>query len=95
MHIPCEIYYEKYLGDCCNNDCDNCFGDKDVYECTEDFEVTGETILDKAKIEKGDWFWAHFINDDHVLLRNGTDHWLRLQRKYFDKYFTSEFIVRL
>lgn len=92
MWIPCETYYENYLGDCCSGKCDNCPGDKEIYECTEDFEVSGETVLDTVKIKKGQWFWIQFINEDHVLLNDG-DGLLRLKRDLFEKFFTDRFIV--
>ena len=35
--VPCEWFYEHMLGDNCNNKCNECFGDKDVRICKEDF----------------------------------------------------------
>ena len=91
--VPCEWYYEHILGDNCNNKCDECFGDKDIRVCKEDFEVSGETILDKVTIEKGTWWSLIFINDDHVLLDGLDEHQLTLKRDLFDLYFES-FIYR-
>ena len=95
MNIPCEIYYEKYLGDWCDNNCEHCFGDKEVYECIEDFEICGDSILDTVKIEKGEWFWIGGKNRTHVRLLNGTNHELWLMNELFEKYFTDKFIVYL
>lgn len=38
MFVPCEWYYEYILGDNCNNQCEKCFGNKDIRICTKDFE---------------------------------------------------------
>lgn len=78
MYMSCETYYEHYLGDNCDNKCDRCFGDKEIYICTQDFKVSGETILDEVTIKKGEWFWIHFINEDHVILKDPTGNFLRL-----------------
>lgn len=93
MYIPCNIYCENYLGGRCNKKCDNCYGGKEVYECIEDFEVCGDTILDTVKIKKGEWFWIKAKNRTHVILANGTDHLLWLCNEYFEKYFTDRFIA--
>lgn len=93
MYIPCNIYYKNYLGGRCNKKCDKCFGDKEVYECIEDFEVCGDTILDTVKIKKGEWFWIKSKNRTHVILLNGTDHLLWLVNELFEKYFTDRFIA--
>lgn len=37
MFMPCEWYYEYILGDNCNNQCEKCFGNKDIRICTKDF----------------------------------------------------------
>ncbi len=91
--IPCEWYYENVLGDSCNNKCDECFGDKDIRVCKEDFEVCGETILDKVTIKKGSWWSLLFINNDHVLLDGLDGHQLTLKRSLFDSYFEN-FVYR-
>lgn len=95
MHIPCNIYYKNYLRGRCNKKCDKCFGDKEVYECIEDFEVCGDTILDTVKIKKGEWFWIKSKNRIYVILLNGTDHLLWIRNEFFEKYFTDRFIVDL
>lgn len=87
--IHCDWYYEHMLGDNCNNKCDKCFGDKDVRICKKDFEVSGETILDKVTIKKGSWWSLLFINNDHVLLDDLDGHQLTLKRYLFDQYFEN------
>lgn len=87
-YVPCEWYYENILGDKCNNKCDECFGDKDIYICKLSFEVTGY-MLELILIEKNSWWELKFINNDHVLLR-GTNHLeLSLKRDDFDSHFES------
>lgn len=87
MFISCETYYEQYLGDLCDKKCEQCFGDKEIYVCKENFFVTGEIILDKVKIEKGSWFWIKFENDSHVCLECGDDKELLITHEIFNKYF--------
>lgn len=87
MWMSCETYYEKYLGDWCSNNCEKCFGDKEIYICKKDFTVSGKTILDRIKIEEGEWFWIHSNTKDRVVLANGSKHFLHLSRKTFEKYF--------
>lgn len=87
--VPCGWYYEHMLGDSCDNKCDERFGGKDVRICKEDFEVSGETILEKITIKKGSWWSLIFINDDHVLLDGLDGHELRLKRDLFDLYFEN------
>ncbi len=87
--IPCEWYYEYILDDSCNNKCDGCFGDKDIRVCREDFEVCGETILDKVTIKEGSWWSLIFINNDHVVLDDLNGHQLTLKRDLFDLYFEN------
>ena len=87
MIISCEDYYENYLGDWCNNKCDKCFADKELYVVQETFEVCGDTLLDKVAIEKGSWFWIKSKNNTHVILDNGGDRLLYLVHDLFEKYF--------
>lgn len=87
-YVPCEWYYENILGDSCNNKCDECFGDKDIYTCKSSFEVTGD-MLKMVLIEKDSWWELKFINDDYVLLFDTNDHELRLKRDLFDSNFES------
>ena len=77
------------LGDNCNNKCDECFGDKDVRICKEDFEVVGE-MLEIITIKKGSRWSLIFMNHDHVLL-DGLDgrYELRLKRDLYDLYFEN------
>ena len=87
-YVPCEWYYENILGDSCNNNCDECFGDKDIYICKSSFEVTGD-MLETVVIEKNSWWELRFINNDHVLLCGVDYHELRLKRDFFDSNFES------
>lgn len=89
-YVPCEWYYEHILGDNCNNKCYECFGDKDVRICKEDFEVEGE-MLNMITIKKGSWWSVVFMNHDHVLLDNFEGGQLRLKRDLFDQYFENFF----
>jgi len=86
-NVPCEWYYENILGGSCNNKCNECFGDKDIYICKSSFEVPGD-MLQMDVIEKNSWWELIFINNDHVLL--GADNRrLRLKRDFFDSNFES------
>jgi len=87
-YVPCEWYYENILGDSCNNKCDECFGDKNIYVCKSSFEVTGD-MLATVVIEKDSWWELKFINNDHVLLCGADNHELRLKRDFFDSNFES------
>lgn len=87
-YVPCEWYYENILGDSCNNECDECFGDKDIYICKSSFEVIGD-MLEIVLIEKDSWWELKFINNDHVLLCGTNNHELRLKRDFFDQHFKS------
>lgn len=86
--VPCEWFYEYILGDNCNNKCNECFGDKDVRICKEDFKVVGE-MLEIITIKKGSWWSLIFINDDHVLLDGLDGYQLILKRDLFDLYFEN------
>ena len=87
-YVPCEWYYENILGDSCNNKCDECFGDKNIYVCKSSFEVTGD-MLKIVLIEEDSWWELKFINDDHVLLFDTDNNELRLKRDFFDSHFKS------
>ena len=87
-YVPCEWYYENILGDSCNNKCDECFGDKDIYVCKSSFEVAGDK-LEMILIEEDSWWELKFTNNDHVLLYDTNDYELRLKRDLFDSHFES------
>lgn len=89
MTISCEEYYEKYLGDSCNNKCENCFAEKEIYIVKEEFEVCGESVIHKVNIPKGSWWWIMFENTTHVCLTQGDGKELRIIKEMFDKYFYS------
>ena len=86
-YISCEDYYENYLGDWCNNKCEECFGDKEIYKCIETFEVCGKTLLDKVTIEKGEEYWIRYETNTHIGLYRGDDHILHIIKELFEKYF--------
>ena len=87
-YVPCVWWYEHMLGDNCDNNCDECFGDKNVYICKSSFEVTGD-MLETVTIEEGSWWELKFENNDHVLLCGIDDHELRIKRDLFDLNFES------
>ena len=80
-------YYEKYLGDNCDNKCDKCFADKDIYVVQEDFEVIGESVIHKVQIKKDSWYWIRYRNPTHVCLTQGTDRDLLITHELFERYF--------
>jgi len=86
--VPCEWYYENMLGDSCDNNCDECFGDKNIYICKASFEVTGD-MLEMVSIEQNSWWELKFMNNDHVLLYGTNNHELRIKRNLFDSHFES------
>ncbi|MFR2765488.1 MAG: hypothetical protein ACLTF6_01750 [Clostridium sp.] len=90
--VSCEWYYEHMLGDSCDNNCDTCFGNKDVRVCVDDFDVPGETLFDRVMISKGSWWFCRFENDDHLLLDNCKGKGLRISKKSYDKHF-KDFII--
>ena len=87
-YVPCEWYYENILGDSCDNNCDECFGGKDIYICKSSFEVIGD-MLEMILIEKNSWWELKFKNNDHVLLCGIDNYELRLKRDLFDSHFES------
>ena len=87
-YVHCEWYYEHILGDTCNNKCNECFGDKDIYVCKSSFEVTGDK-LEMVLIEEDSWWHLGFINNEHVLLYDTNNYELRLKRDLFDSHFES------
>ena len=90
--VPCEWYYEHILGDNCNNDCNNCFGDKDIRICVNDFQVVEESVLHKKIINKGSLWACKFENDDHLVLENVNGKELIISRKLYDKNF-KDYII--
>jgi hypothetical protein len=90
--VPCEWYYEHILGDNCNNDCNNCFGDKDIRICVNDFQVVEESVLHKKIINKGSLWACKFENDTHLVLENVNGKELIISRKLYDKNF-KDYII--
>ena len=89
MYLSCEEYYEKYLGDNCNNNCEYCYGRKEIYICKKEFEVCGESVIHKIKIEKDDWYWILSENEKRVTLICDDKNRLVLTRELFEKYFKN------
>ena len=53
FYLSCEEYYTDYLGDNCNNQCEECCGNKEIYVVKKDFEVATYSVLQKDIIKKG------------------------------------------
>lgn len=90
--VPCEWCYEHILGDNCNNDCNNCLGDKDIRICVNDFQVIGESVLHKKIINKGSLWVCKFENDNHLVLENVNRKDLIISRELYDKNF-QDYII--
>lgn len=88
--VPCEWYFEHILGDSCNNDCENCYGNKDVR--INDFQVVGESVLHKTLVNKGSLWVCKFENDDHLLLEDVNGKQLTISRKLYNKNFRDYII---
>lgn len=92
MWMPCVRWYEEYLGDSCNNDCENCYGDKMHVFAKDDFSITGE-MLSEVKIKKGERFWIYSETIDRVLLKGNDpskDHFYHFQKDFFKEHFSYE-----
>lgn len=88
-YVPCEWYYEHVLGDSCNNNCDECFGDRNIYVCKSSFEVLGDK-LEPILIEENSWWELVLINDDdYAWLRGADNRELMLKQDFFDSHFES------
>lgn len=87
-YVSCTWYYEHMLGDNCNNKCEECFGDRDIYICKKDFEVVGD-LLEIITIKKDSWWELKFLNHDHALLSDLTGRDLYIKRNIFDMDFES------
>lgn len=87
-YVPCDWYYENILGDACDFNCDECFGNHDIYICKSSFEAPGD-MLETVLIEENSWWALIFINNDHALLDDLDGHQLTLKRDLFDLHFKS------
>ena len=87
------MYFENYLGGKCKYDCDHCFGDKEVYECIQDFELPGVINSVKFQCKKGEWLWKIQENEAGVVLRDCWNKEFIISHELFEKYFTDRFIV--
>ena len=66
MYITCEEYYEKYLGDNCDNKCHECPGNREIYICKENFNAGTE--LTPCIIKKGSWWWISHERKEYIRL---------------------------
>lgn len=62
FYLSCEEYYTNYLGDNCNNKCEECCGNKEIYVVKKDFEIPTYSVLQKDVIKKGSWYWIKHEN---------------------------------
>ena len=85
--VTCEQYYEHILRDNCNNDCSNCFGNKDIRICVNDLQVIGESVLHKKIINKGSLWVCKFENNEHLVLEDVNGKELTISRRLYDKNF--------
>lgn len=89
MRMKCRTWYEDYLGDCCNNDCEHCYGDKENIFAKDDFEITDKN-LNPIKIYKGERFWIHSETKDNVIVMDDSclDHCYTFRKDFFNKHFS-------
>ena len=87
MDISCREYYEKYLGDECNNKCDECWADKTIYINTKDLKLPGEMAIQTVVVEKGTWWRELFRNKTHIVLKNTKGQSWYISWEKFNKYF--------
>lgn len=85
--VSCEWYCENILGDSCSNNCDDCFGGKDIRICVNDFEVVGESVLHTELINKDSLWACKFENDDHLVLEDENGTHLTISRRLYNKNF--------
>lgn len=89
LYIPCDEYYEKYLGDNCDRDCHNCFAEKTIYTNKKDLDLSGEIIIQNVTVEKGTQWVELFRNKTHIILKNiNGDAWY-ISHEMFNKYFVE------
>lgn len=88
MYISCEEYYTKHLGDWCNNKCDKCFAEKDLYINTKELTLFGRN-LKKFTIPKGTlWREVKWLEDKIYLINEKGKVWyfsLEEFKKCFEK----------
>lgn len=91
MWMPCERWYEEYLGCCCDNDCENCYGNNENVFAKDDFSITGE-MLSEVKIKKGERFWIYSETIDRVLLKDdkNKEHFYHFQKDFIKEHFSYE-----
>jgi hypothetical protein len=90
MYITCEEYYTKYLGDWCDNKCDECFAEKTIYINNRDLYLPSEFIAGtEIKVEKGTLWRELFRNDfdKHIVLKNQNGKSWYISYKLFNECF--------
>ena len=87
MWMDCDKYYEEYLGDCCDNDCEMCWGNKEWVFAKDTFTIPIEGTWDEATIEKGQRFWIiKELPDGRIRLGNP-----KLQKEKREYLFRGEY----
>ena len=87
MFIRCDEYYEKYLGDSCDNKCDECFAETTIYINKRDLYLEGETMLSEVKVKKGTWWRELFRNNTHIVLETRDGKSWYISHDIFKKHF--------
>lgn len=90
MYITCEEYCTKYLGDNCDNKCDECFAEKTIYINNRDLYLPSEFIAGtEIKVEKGTLWRELFRNDfdKHIVLKNQNGKSWYISYKLFNECF--------
>ena len=88
MFVSCEEWYEKYLGDSCNHDCENCYGDKNHVFAKDEIIIVGDMLVEHT-IKKGERFWIHSESINSVILRQ-YDKFFYLPKDKFIKHFSYQ-----
>lgn len=91
MYISCEDYYSKYLGDTCDNKCDECFAGKTIYINNRDLYLPPKDFIagTEVKVAKGTWWRELFRNDfnKYICLENIYGDGWYISYKLFDECF--------
>lgn len=90
--MSCEKYYEDYLGNCCDNDCANCAGNKEWVYAKSTFSITKDTIIEKEIIKKNTRFWIKKeLPDGRKMLLNKKaveeGRIYSFKKEFFDEHF--------
>ena len=90
MWMSCETWYEDYLGDCCNNDCAHCYGDKENIFAKDNFKIIPDSLNDPIRVHTGERFWIHDETDEKITITDDryTDFSFTVTRDFFKKHFS-------